>query len=301
MLYRHPDTNFDISIGVEKKQAADPGTQTGGLTRRGQDEVLKFCRLIGVAVAFEEVHSSEEIFNSTDFQRNFSTMQHIPYDSLVARLKMFLEARADFYYFDVDLIMQPGWDSIFTIEPLNSSTAIMAARNTDRISLDERSDPKHSQHWVMSESTNQDHYFNGGVLKFIYRAWDESRINDKLISLLKKIERGDLTSQMADQDVLNHVTRKNIELLDLTFNVLVYPWANGPVNNFYALESEYHPKILHYVGGVKPHAIGQSEKDEMIKIAEFNCDKGFLDHAQNYFYIAFFIQNQRKLFEMNTK
>jgi len=302
MLYKEQDTNFDLVIGVANKRQNpdDSETQVDGLTPNGQDAVLKFCRLIGVSVTFEEILSSEEVFTSADFKRNFATMKHIPYFSFIARLIMFINATEDFVYLDVDLIMQPGWDSIFTIEPQNSSTAIMAANDCNRSSLELlRSATEHPQHWVMSDTTN--HYMNSGVMKFNYKAWNEYTISNKLISLLKKIERGEVTTQFSDQDVLNHVTQNNFELLDQTFNVLVAPWGGSSINNYYSLEKKNHPKILHYVGGVKPHAIGQSEKDEMIKIADFNCDKGFLDHAQNYFYIAFFIQNQRKLFEMNTK
>jgi len=304
MLYKEQATNFDLVIGVENKRQNpdDSETSIGGLTQNGKDVVLKFCRLIGVSVTFEEILSSEEVFTSEDFQRNFTTMHHIPYFSLIARLIMFTNATEDFVYLDVDLIMQPGWDSIFSIEPQNSSTAIMAANDSNRSSLELfRSNAEHPQNWVMLETSNQDHYFNSGVMKFSYRAWKEFKISDKLISLLKKIERGEVTAEYADQDVINHITQNNFESLDETFNVLVSPWGGSSINNHYSLDKKNHPKILHYVGGVKPHAVGQSEKDELIHTADFNCENGFLDHTHNYFYTAFFIQNQRKLFEMNTK
>jgi len=304
MLYKEQDTNFDLVIGIEYKRQNpdDSETQVDGLTQDGKDAVLKFCRQIGVSVTFEEILSSEGVFTSEDFKRNFATMNHIPYFSLIARLIMFTNATEDFVYLDVDLIMQPGWDSIFSIEPQNSSTAIMAANDSNRSSLESlRSNTEHPQNWVMSETSNQDHYFNSGVMKFNYRAWKENKISDRLISTLNKIERGEVTAEYADQDVLNHVTQNSFESLDQTFNVLVSPWGGSSINNYYSLEKKNNPKILHYVGGVKPHTIGQSEKDELIRLVDFNCDHGFLDHAQNYFYTHFFIQNQRKLFEMNTK
>jgi lipopolysaccharide biosynthesis glycosyltransferase len=303
MLYKEPNTNFDLVIGVEynRQNSDDPENQIGGLTPKGQDAVLKFCQQIGVLVVFEEVLSSEEIFSDTDFQRNFSTMQHIPYHSIVARLKMALESRQDFYYFDVDLIMQPGWDSIFTIEPQDSGTVLMAARDSHRKNFNKRADLEHPQHWVMSDKSNKDNYFNSGVIKFLYKPWNEHKISEKLISLLNKIKRGELNSEFGDQDVLNHVTKNNCELLDQTFNVLVHMRGGDPINHYYSLEKKYHPKILHYVGGEKPHTIGQSRKDEYIHLIDSNCDNGFLDHTQNYYYTYFFIQNQRKLFEMYAR
>jgi lipopolysaccharide biosynthesis glycosyltransferase len=302
-LYKQPNTNFDLVIGVEYKgqNSDDPENQIGGLTPKGQDAVLKFCKQIGVLVVFEEVLSNEEIFSNTDFQRNFSTMQHIPYDSLVARLKMLLAARQDFYYFDVDLIMQPGWDSIFTIKPQDSDTVLMAAQNSFRKNLDKRADFEHPQHWVMSDKSNKDNYFNAGVIKFLYEPWNEHKMSKNLLSLLNKIKRGELSSQYADQDVLNHVTKNNCELLDQTFNVMVHPGGGDPINYYYSLKEKYHPKILHFVGGWKSHTMEQSQKDEIIHVIDYNCDNGFLDHAQNYFYVNFFVQNQRKIFEVNAR
>ena len=303
MLYKQPNTNFDLVIGVEYKiqNSENPETQISGLTPKGQDAVQKFCKQIGVLFVFEEVLSNEEIFSNTDFQRNFSTMQHIPYDSLVARLKMLLAARQDFYYFDVDLIMQPGWDSIFTIEPQDSDTVLMAARNSFRKNLNARADFEHPQHWVMSDKSNKDNYFNAGVIKFLYEPWSEHKMSENLLSLLDKIKTGELSSKYADQDILNHVTQNNFELLDQTFNVLVHPWGGDPINNYSSLEKKYHPKILHFIGGWNAHTMEQSQKDQIIHLTDYNCDNGFLDHAQNYFYTNFFIQNQRKIFEANAR
>jgi lipopolysaccharide biosynthesis glycosyltransferase len=294
ILYKEDTTSFDLVIGIEQKN------QTGGLTLEGQDSVLSFCRMIGVSVVFEELISSNEIFTSLDFRSNFSTMPHIPYDSLVARLKMMLNAREDFYYFDVDLIMQEGWDRIFSIEPQNTGTVIMASKNSHRRDLDLRADFEHPQHWVMSDKSNKDHYFNAGIIKFISKSWDEGEFNDKLLSLLTKIEKSEIICQFADQDILNHLARNNFELLDQTFNVMVHTWGGDPVNNYYSVEKKHHPKILHYVGGDKLHKIGVDRKDQIIHLLDSNCEMGFVDHAQNYFYTYFFIQNQRKLFERSV-
>jgi lipopolysaccharide biosynthesis glycosyltransferase len=153
----------------------------------------------------------------------------------------------------------------------------------------------------MSDKSNKDNYFNAGVIKFLYEPWSEHKMSENLLSLLDKIKTGELSSKYADQDILNHVTQNNFELLDQTFNVLVHLWGGDPINNYSSLEKKYHPKILHFIGGWKAHTMEQSQKDQIIHLTDYNCDNGFLDHAQNYFYTNFFIQNQRKIFEANAR
>jgi hypothetical protein len=82
---------------------------------------------------------------------------------------------------------------------------------------------------------------------------------------------------------------------------MVHPGGGDPINNYSSLEKKYHPKILHFVGGWKSHTMEQSQKDEIIHLTDYNCNNGFVDHAQNYFYVNFFVQNQRKIFEVNAR
>jgi len=161
---------------------------------------------------------------------------------------MMMNAKESFLYLDVDLIMQPGWDKILTIEPKHTTTELMAAKNSHRIDLDERGNPEYPQHWVMQNESNTDNYFNSGVIKFFPSAWKSQELSKKLISLLRSVESGELKVRFSDQDVLNQIVRNNFELLDQNLNVMVNTLPGNIVNQYSLLERKHYPKILHYTG-----------------------------------------------------
>jgi len=300
MLYKKESTNFNLVIGISESKSSNPNSpfsSNEGLTAEGRSQVSKFCEAIGANLTFEKIETSEPIFHSNDFRRNFAVMHHIPYASLVARLIMMMNASEEFLYLDVDLIMQPGWDELLTIEPVEKKTALMGVKNSMRINLDQRANPDHPQFWVMSDETNTDDYFNTGVMKFFPKAWKSEELSNKLILLLGRIESGELKVRFSDQDVLNPTVRNNFELLDKNFNVMVHTLSGDIVNTFALLNKSHHPKILHYTGNIKPNEFDEAYKDRVVHLIDHNCSHGFHDHAQNYFYIYFFIHNQRLLWE----
>jgi lipopolysaccharide biosynthesis glycosyltransferase len=300
MLYKSAATDFNIVICVPQSSGdreRGPFLEGEGLSAEGKTLVAEFCNIIGVSFSFEELRTEEPIFYSEEFKKNFAVFDQVPYSSLIARLIMFINAKKDFIYLDVDLIMQPGWDEILTEYPKEKNTVLMAAKNHYRVHLKERDNPEHPEYWVMENSTNSDNYFNSGVMKYFYENWKSQNFTIKLLQLLKRIEDGELKVWLPDQDVLNSISRDHVEILDQEYNVMVHSDAGDITNEYFSIDKHRWPRILHFVGGTKPNAFDEEFKNRVIRMIDWNSSNKFHDHAQNFFYIYFFIHNQRLLWE----
>jgi len=300
LLYKSAATDFDLVICLPQSTSdldRGPFLEGEGLSSEGKTLVAEFCNVIGLNFSFEELRTEESIFYSEEFKKNFAVLNHVPYSSLIARLIMFINAKKDFIYLDVDLIMQPGWDEIFTEYPKEKNTVLMAAKNHYRDNLKERANPEHPQYWIMENSTNTDDYFNSGVMKYFYENWKSQNFTTKLLQLLKRIENGELKVWLSDQDVLNSISRDHVEILNQNYNVMVHSMAGDITNEYFSIDKHRQPRILHFVGGTKPNAFDEEFKNRVIRMIDWNSSNKFHDHAQNFFYIYFFMHNQRLLWE----
>lgn len=298
VLYKNAATDFNVVICVPQSSSdRGPFLEGEGLSIDGKALVADFCKAIGVSLSFEELRTDETIFYSEEFKKNFAVVNHVPYSSLIARLIMFMNATQDFIYLDVDLIMQPGWDEIFMEHPKEKNTVLMAAKNHYRANLNKRGHPEHPQYWIMEDSTNTDDYFNSGVIKYFYENWKSQYFTMKLLQLLNRIESGEIKVWLSDQDVLNSISRDHVEILDQYYNVMVHTMGADITNQYFSIEKHRQPRILHFIGGTKPNVFDEEFKNRVVHMIDSNSLNKFHDHAQNYFYIYFFIHNQRLLWE----
>jgi lipopolysaccharide biosynthesis glycosyltransferase len=127
--------------------------------------------------------------------------------------------------------------------------------------------------------------------------WKSQYFTIKLLQLLNRIESEEIKVWLSDQDVLNSISRDHVEILDQYYNVMVHTMGADITNQYFSIEKHRQPRILHFIGATKPNVFDEELKNKVVHMIDSNSLNKFHDHAQNYFYIYFFIHNQRLLWE----
>jgi len=271
-------TNISLEVGLW-------GNEGVNLSAESRESILNFCRKLGVEISFLV------LTRFVDRQRPKSEDYRIPLDSHYARLDMMLNADSDFIYLDVDLLLQPGWDELLYLSPSTAEVAVMGVEDLILKNLG-----------VSHESMYGDFYFNSGVLVFFFKPWQEYGLSQKLNSIISQVDNLELKirDSLYDQDILNVVCVNNKARLDKTFNCFIVAHPNAPAYEHYRLESEFQPKILHFATSIKPFADLGSMKFDILNIADSNSNSGYIDASQHFYYLYYFMQNRRKIWEINS-
>ena len=299
VLYKKPGTNIQLDIGIWR--SSEENAIRGVLSREGQIEVASFCQKIGIDHEFTDL---APVADKYDFIRLelLAGISHIPPASILARLFFVLEATEDFLYLDVDLILQLGWDELLETSPQSSDTCLMAAPDRAEELWKQRNDPNHSQYWILNGADHR-RYFNAGVFRFVYKGWVSKNRSALLIDCLKKIQNRELSVNHGDQDILNYVANGYLEILETTFNSQIFAdlkFKYQP-NKYSYPDQKYSPKILHFITFEKPAFFDLEKKRMYLQISDNNSRGGYAERTENFFYMYFFIENQRILWELNCE
>lgn len=299
VLYKKPTTQIELELGFWT--TSEGNHFSGSLSREGQLEVLNFCKKLGVLFEFknlDEVACKYESISATQLVG----ISHIPPASILARLFFILSAKEDFLYLDVDTIMQPGWDDILKLEPKQTSTALMVVRDRAVELWQGRTDVNSPYYWILGNNDFRQ-YFNAGVFKFIYKGWMANSLSDLLLETIKRIQSGEVKVNYGDQDILNHVAQKNLEMIDPRFNSQIFADKGYTelTHLYYIPHPDHAPLILHYSIVLKPNFFSLEEKRMYLQIADNNSRGGYGTRVENYFYSYFFIENQRIVWELNCE
>jgi len=272
------DTIISLEIGLW-------GEEGHNLSSDSRATIQNLCQKLGVEVKFIILTSFVDRLQPT------SDDQRIPRDSLLARLGMILTAESDFLYLDVDLLLQPGWDDLLYLTPPNPNIAILGIR-----------DNWLNHHGMTSDEKFGEFYINSGVFVFFVKPWVDCDLSQVLRSTISKIENSELEVRQTlfDQDVLNIATRNHKYLLDNSYNCQVNPYVHGPKNEYFRLGVEFQPKILHYIGGTKPFNDLGSIKFDILNMADSNANLGFIDSTLHYYYLYYYMQDLRRIWERNS-
>jgi lipopolysaccharide biosynthesis glycosyltransferase len=261
------------------------GPEGSNLSANSRSSILDFCSKLEINVDF---------LTLTHFLEPSKVQLHeqrIPRDSQLARLSMLVQANSDFLFLDVDLLLQPGWDDLLNLSSPDPDVALVGVEDA----------------WLKHHGMTQDEkygsfYFNAGVFVCFYDVWKDHNFSELLISTISKVEKSEIEirQSMYDQDILNILCAKNKGTIDKTFNCQINPAPNGPSNQYFRLSKIHHPRIIHFIGGLKPFNDLGKIKFDILNIAESNASAGYIDSTQNYFYLYYFVQNQRKIWEKNS-
>jgi len=278
VLSKKTSTEIDLEVGLW-------GAEGINLSAESRESILIFCRKLEVKVIFLTLTSFLDRWRPS--RDDFS----IPIDSQFARLDMMLTADSDFLFLDVDLLMQSGWDDLLCTVPSDLNTALMGVEDSWLKHLGTTHDSKYG-----------DFYFNGGVLLYFFRPWKDNNLSEHMLSTISRIDNLELQirDSLFDQDLLNIVCAKNKVPLDKRFNSFIIPYVNAPVVNYHRLENEYRPKIIHFISHVKPFKDLGELKFEILKMGDSNANLGYVDSTHHFYYLYYFIQNQRLLWERNS-
>jgi lipopolysaccharide biosynthesis glycosyltransferase len=150
----------------------------------------------------------------------------------------------DFLWLDSDLLLAPGWDSIFEAVPQNErQMKYVIAAVKDRIATTAllRKESKNS-----AFINNPDRYFNCGLMWLSPRVWKENMFDRKWGDVIRNDK--ELGLQFIDQDILNFMLSDHVTLLPNKFN-----YIPGDV-------IDQSPLITHYAGYPKPWVLSARGK-----------------------------------------
>jgi lipopolysaccharide biosynthesis glycosyltransferase len=157
-------------------------------------------------------------------------------------------------------------------------------------------------HGMTQDEIFGDFYFNSGVFVCFYDQWKLYDLNQVLLNTISQVDHSEscVRDSLYDQDILNIVSAKNKGLVDKTFNCQINPAPNGPSNDYYRMGRNHKPKIIHFIGGAKPFDNLGKIKFDILNMADSNANLGYIDSVLHYYYLYYFVQNQRKIWEKNS-
>jgi lipopolysaccharide biosynthesis glycosyltransferase len=192
---------------------------------------------------------------------------HLPLSAWL-RLVYLCESNEPFVYIDVDTLLLPGWEEIFTqLEVLiELGKPIMACR--DMLELPSRYRPL-NQGEVLSASA--DRYFNSGVLLLNPKEWINRKSFKEAIQIWGILNKQGCT--WLDQDVLNYLFADDVIFLDQDFNF----FANDPFmwEVSKRLSSVNPPKIVHFVGPKPWNQQGAWKQGFIDSLMDDTCERPY--------------------------
>jgi len=163
----------------------------------------------------------------------------------------------DFLWLDSDLLLEPGWDSIFDSVPQNKKqiTSVIAAVQ-DRIATSAllRKESKNSAFLF-----NDERYFNCGMMWLSPRAWKANKFDQQWKDVIRKDK--DLGLQFIDQDILNYMLRDHVAILSHKFNYM----PGDLIDEI--------PLITHYAGYPKPWVLSARAKSLYLMTEAINWNR----------------------------
>ena len=163
----------------------------------------------------------------------------------------------DFLWLDSDLLLEPGWDSIFDEVPQNKkqvSSVIAAVQDRVATSALLRKESKNSAFLL-----NDERYFNCGMMWLSPRAWKANKFDQQWKDVIRKDK--DLGLQFIDQDILNYMLRDHVAILPHKFNYMPGDLIDET------------PLITHYAGYPKPWVLSARAKSLYLMTEAINWNR----------------------------
>jgi len=163
----------------------------------------------------------------------------------------------NFVWLDSDLILEPGWETIFEFGESKSDTGTIVIRAVpDRQATLEQLKKKNSNQAYL---INSDKYFNTGVMLLSPKAWKSLNFNKAWQDISRR--RPEFKMDFNDQDVLNFILHDNVEILPREFNYLP-----GDVHFV-------SPLVTHFAGYPKPWKMSSRAKAMYFMREAINWDR----------------------------
>jgi lipopolysaccharide biosynthesis glycosyltransferase len=223
------DNNFRIVIA----------NMNGMLSREAINIIEVFTKSLGLDLEILDIKTS---LNPTfAYQANLTNY---------SRLFLMDALEEDFFWFDADLILMPGWDKIFveSSAKLNKDEVICGVLDA-KISR-QKKEKELNQAYVRTDGG----YINSGVMKIYVKNWKKlhKKVDWKEMALTRK-EYG-FTSN--DQDIINYLCAKQIIYLSAGFNYIVGDEISFKENIL----------IKHYAGAPKPWQLNRVGKEFILAV-----------------------------------
>lgn len=222
------------------------GNLNKSLTKADKVFMQKYASYIGLSLEFMDLTMPKDLTEKLGKSVN-------GYFSLLFLDKL----TTDFLWLDSDLILEPGWDSIFDEVPQtkNQKKYVIAAVQ-DRIATSAllRKESKNS-----AFMTNSDHYFNCGLMWLSPRVWRANSFNRQWGDVIRNDK--ELGLQFIDQDILNFMLRDHVAPLSHKFNYMPGDLINEK------------PLITHYAGYPKPWVLSARAKSLYLMTEAINWDR----------------------------
>lgn len=230
----------------------------GMLSQEGIKIAEKFTKYLGLDLEILDIKTS---LNPTfSFQGNITTY---------SRLFLMDSLDEDFFWFDADLILMPGWDQIFLESPAQSNKNEVVCGILDTKLTRQKKAKEINQAYIK----NADGYINAGVMKIYVNNWKKlyKKVDWQELALTRK-EYG-FTSN--DNDIINYLCAGQIIYLPAGFNYIVGD------------EISFKEKILikHYAGGPKPWKLNKVGKEFLLAVqgAKYFTPRDWITQASDTF------------------
>lgn len=211
----------------------------GMLSRKSIDLMDKFMKIVQLDLEILDIKTSLN-----------PTFAHQANLTNYSRLFLMDTLQEDFFWFDADLILMPGWDEIFVESSAQSNmTEVICGILDSKISRQKKA-KESNQAYIKIDGG----YINSGVMKIYVQNWKKlhKKVDWKEMALTRK-EYG-FTSN--DQDIINYICAGQIIYLPAGFNYIVGD------------EISFKEKILikHYAGAPKPWQLNKVDKEFLLAV-----------------------------------
>jgi lipopolysaccharide biosynthesis glycosyltransferase len=170
--------------------------------------------------------------------------------TVYARLFLMDILQEDFLWLDADLILMPGWDSIFDEFGDRNSADTIIYGVSDSLATRE----KLLREGNLALSGSNERYINSGVLKVCIREW--KKLNPQFSWQQIAADPKSFQFRFPDQDVINFLCAGKISLLPTCYNYIA-----GDFKPF-----QQNTLIKHYAGFPKPWKMDRRGKEYFLGI-----------------------------------
>jgi lipopolysaccharide biosynthesis glycosyltransferase len=223
------DKNFRVIIA----------NMNGMLSPKAINIVERFTKSLGLDLEILDIKTS---LNPTfAYQANLTNY---------SRLFLMDTLEEDFFWFDADLILMPGWDQIFVESSAESKKNEVICGVLDAKISRQKKAIELNQAYIRTNGW----YINSGVMKIYVKNWKKlyKKVDWQEMALTRK-EYG-FTSN--DQDIINYLCAEQIMYLSAGFNYIVGDEISFKENIL----------IKHYAGAPKPWQLNKAEKEFLLAV-----------------------------------